>query len=146
MCLNKKLDQARVKKSFEEAEMFKKSVGILTAAFFVVGALALWADTANVAGDWELTVQTPRGEMTSPLNFVQEGEVLTVKTQGFQGDELTGSGKIKDNEIEWTISVSTPRGDFTMTYKGKVDGETMTGTVEFGQMGSSDWTAKKVKK
>jgi len=69
-----------------------------------------------------------------------------VKTQGFQGDETSGSGKIKDNEIEWTITVSSPRGEFTLTYKGKVDGEMMTGMVDFGQMGSADWTAKRIKK
>jgi hypothetical protein len=49
-------------------------------------------------------LKSPRS-LSTPLNFVQEGENLTVKTQGFQGDEISGTGKIKDNEIEWTITV-----------------------------------------
>jgi len=145
--LNSQGEKDPARKGFEEATMFKKSTGILTVVAVLLGAsLMLWAETAKVAGDWELTVQSPRGERTSPLAITQDGESITVKTQGFQGDEISGTGTVKDNDIEWTISVSTPRGDFTLTYKGKVDGDTMTGTVEFGQMGSADWTAKRVKK
>jgi hypothetical protein len=31
----------------------------------------------------------------------------------------------------------------TMIYKGTVEGETMSGTVEMGDFGSADWTAKR---
>ena len=32
-----------------------------------------------------------------------------------------------------------------LAYTGKIDGDTITGTVDFGGMGSSAWTAKRKK-
>jgi len=113
---------------------------------FVFTSFALFAQaqTANVSGDWELTIQGPRGEMTWSVNFVQDGEKLTVAmTGGPRGGESKGEGTIKGNEIEWSITRTTPQGERTITYKGKVEGNTMSGTVEFGPMGTREWTAKK---
>jgi hypothetical protein len=59
------------------------------------------------------------------------------------GGEVKAEGTIKGNEIEWTITRSIPRGDFTITYKGKVEGNSMSGTVQMGDFGSREWTAKK---
>ena len=103
----------------------------------------LSAQNADVAGDWEMTSQSPRGEVTRALHFDQEGENIKVTMEGFRGEEITGEGTIQGNKIEWTMSMSTPRGDFTLTYKGTVDGDSMSGTVEMGDRGTRDWTAKK---
>lgn len=96
----------------------------------------------TVSGDWELKMQTPRGERTSTMHIEQDGEKITVTITSPQG-EVTGQGKITGNEIEWTITRSTPRGEFTITYKGTVEGRTMKGTVEMGRRGSMEWTATK---
>jgi hypothetical protein len=103
----------------------------------------LCAQDANVAGDWEMTSQTPRGEMTRALYFDQDGQKIKVTMEGFRGEEITGEGTVQGNTIEWTMTMSTPGGDFTLTYKGTVEGETMSGTVEMGDRGTRDWTAKK---
>jgi hypothetical protein len=33
----------------------------------------------------------------------------------------------------------------TITYSGKISGDTITGTAEFGGMGSGNWTVKRKK-
>jgi hypothetical protein len=104
-------------------------------------AFSLSAQEVDVTGDWELTMETRRGEMTRGVNFVQEGENLTVTMEGRGGGEVTGEGTIKGNDIEWTITRSTPRGEMTMTYTGKVDGDTMSGEVQLGDFGSATWKA-----
>lgn len=104
-------------------------------------AFSLSAQEVDVTGDWELTMETRRGEMTRDINFVQEGENLTVTMEGRGGGEVTGEGTIKGNDIEWTITRSTPRGEMTMTYTGKVDGDTMSGEVQLGDFGSATWKA-----
>lgn len=110
--------------------------------FLLIGFAVAW--DVDVTGDWEMTMVTPRGdERTRTVHFEQDGEKITVTMEGRQGDEITGEGTIKGNEIEWTISRSTPRGDMTMAYKGSVDGDTMSGTVEMGDFGSFDWSAKR---
>jgi hypothetical protein len=100
---------------------------------------------ADIAGVWEMTTQTPQGDMTSDATFVQEGEKIKFTATGFQGMEMAGEGTVKGQDLEWTVTISTPQGDFMLTYKGKVDGETMTGEVQAGDFGAFPWTAKKKK-
>jgi len=111
--------------------------------FIILGLLifSLNAQEVDVTGDWELTMETRRGEMTRDINFVQEGENLTVTMEGRGGGEVTGEGTIKGNNIEWTITRSTPRGEMTMTYTGKIEGDTMSGEVQLGDFGSATWKA-----
>jgi hypothetical protein len=102
------------------------------------------AKDVDVTGDWEMTMESPRGgEITRAVHFEQDGEKLTVTMESQRGDEITAEGTIKENVVEWTVSRETPRGAMTMTYKGTVEGDTMTGTVEMGDFGSGDWTAKR---
>ena len=122
--------------------MTKTYLSVAFALVFLMIGLA-GATYVDVTGDWEMTMVTQRGERTSTVHFEQDGEKITVTMEGRQGDEITGEGTIKGNEIEWTIFRSTPRGDMTMAYKGTVDGDTMSGTVAMGDFGSFDWTAKR---
>ena len=103
----------------------------------------LSAQDVDVTGDWELTMQTQRGEFTSEITFVQEGEKLTVTMEGMRGGgEVTGEGTIKGNAIEWTVTRETPRGKFTMTYSGTVSGSSMSGEVQM-RNNTVEWTATK---
>ncbi len=121
--------------------MCKKYV-FFTFCILVLLAVSLSAQEVNVTGDWEMTITTPRGERTRDIHFEQEGGKLTVTMQGRRG-EVTAEGTVKGNEIEWTITRSTPRGEFTMTYTGNIEGDTMSGEVQMGDFGSSEWKAEK---
>jgi len=100
---------------------------------------------AAIGGVWEMTTQTPQGDMTSDATFVQEGEKIKFTMSGFEGMEMTGEGKVTGQDVEWTVTISAPMGEFVLTYKGKVDGETMSGEVQAGDFGAFPWTAKKKK-
>jgi len=119
----------------------RKIYPILAFFLFTMFAFLLQAYQVDVTGEWELTITTPRGEMTSDIRFVQEGENLTVTTKDRQGNEITGQGTVTDNEIEWTITRSTPRGEMTVTYKGKIEGDTMSGEAQMGERGGVKWSA-----
>lgn len=121
----------------------KKIYSVIAMFSLLLIPVLLTAQDVNVTGDWEMTSQSPRGEMTRTLNFDQDGEKIKVTMEGFRGDEIIGEGTIQGNKIEWTMTMSTQRGDFTMTYKGTVEGDTMSGTIEMGDRGSREWTAKK---
>jgi hypothetical protein len=118
--------------------MFYLSLALMLAVSFVLAAV-------NVTGEWDLTRKTPQGDRTSPITFTQDGEKLTVKMTGRNGEEITGAGTVKGNDIEWSITRTTPQGEFTMVYKGKIDGDKMAGT--FDMRGTPvEWTAaRKVK-
>lgn len=121
----------------------KKIYSVISVFTLLLIPVLLSAQDANVAGDWEMTSQSPRGEMTRALHFDQDGQKIKVTMEGFRGEEITGEGTVQGNKIEWTMTMNTQRGDFTLTYKGTVEGDTMSGTVEMGDRGARDWTAKK---
>jgi len=120
-----------------------KNYSIFTFCILVLLAISLSAQEVDVTGDWEMTFTTPRGERTRNIHFEQEGEKLTVTWKSMRGEEVTAEGTVKGNEIEWTTTRSTPRGEFTMTFTGKIEGHTMSGEVQMGDFGSSEWKAKK---
>jgi hypothetical protein len=101
------------------------------------------ARVTDVSGEWELTIQTPRGEMMMTAKFTQEGEKLTVIMVGPRGGESKGEGTIQENAIQWSVTRTGPDGNpFTVTYKGTVEGTTMSGTAE-NPRGTADWKATK---
>ena len=120
-----------------------KICSVFTIFILVLMSVSLIAQEVNVSGDWELTMETPRGEMTRDVHFEQEGENLTVTMESPRGSEVTGKGTIKGNDIEWTVTRSTPRREFTMSYSGKVEGDTMSGEVQMGNFGTFEWKAKR---
>ncbi|MFW6129049.1 MAG: hypothetical protein ACOC6P_02240 [Candidatus Aminicenantaceae bacterium] len=117
----------------------KKS--IIPAVFlFILGSGFLFSLDMDVSGEWELTIQTPRGERTQQMVIEQDGENLTVIMSGRMG-EVECEGTLKDNEIEWVVNRSTPRGEITITYTGTVEDDKMNGEVSFGNFGSGEWSA-----
>ena len=115
--------------------MLSLSLVLLLAAAVVLAAV-------NVTGEWEMTRKTPQGDRTSPVTFTQDGEKLTVKTVGRNGEEIISTGTVKGDEIEWSTTRTSPQGEFTVTYKGKVEGDKMTGTMTMGER-SMEWSAVK---
>ena len=51
---------------------------------------------------------------------------------------------MKGAEITWTPKRQTPNGELVIVYKGKIEGKVMTGSTEYGQMGSGEWKAEKI--
>lgn len=104
------------------------------------------ADEVNVTGRWKLTLQTPRGERTSRVTFLQEGEMLTVTSRGPQGVEVKSTGTVTLGEVRWTTMRQTQKGEVVVTYVGKVEGAKITGTMDSGRGRIVPWTAERVSK
>jgi hypothetical protein len=121
-----------------------KTRNIALAALILLAPLAFCfaQESVNVSGEWDLTINTPRGEMTHTAKFVQDGEKITVTIISQRG-ESTGTGTIKGADIEWAITREGPQGQFTITYKGKVEGDTMKGEAQMGDRGTAEWKAAK---
>ena len=84
-----------------------KKIVNATACVLVCLAVAApaWAqETANVAGKWEMTSETPRGAMTTVFTFEQDGNTLTGTSEGQRGGEVPiSSGSVEGNVITFTI-------------------------------------------
>jgi len=103
----------------------------------------------DVSGTWELTMQTPQGEMKNDATFtqtkVEDKYVIKFSMPGPMDMVLAGEGTITGNDLAWNVVINTPNGDFMLVFKGKLDGDKMTGEVQMGDFGTSTWTAVKKK-
>lgn len=125
-----------------------KKLVCLVAALIITGVGLAGAQEQgkgiDVTGSWESTVESPQGAMTSAATYKQTGEELTGTHVGQMG-ELQLKGTVKGNAISYQITLEMGGQQLTITYSGTVDGDTITGTADFGGMGSGNWTAKRKK-
>jgi hypothetical protein len=122
-------------------------LGVILAAVLVTSSgiavpKASAADTANVNGEWSLTVESPNGTGTPTVIFKQDGETLTGTYKGRFG-EAPLKGTVKGQDIKFSVTISPQGQDLVIEYSGAVDGDTMKGKAKFGEMGEGTFTGKK---
>jgi hypothetical protein len=96
---------------------------------------------SNVAGTWELTVESPRGKSTSLLMIKQDGDKLTGAIKGQRGERPLDSVTLKGNEITFIVTFNNQGQDLLITYKGKVEKDSMKGDADFGGFATGAWSA-----
>ena len=98
---------------------------------------------ANVAGEWQLTIDTGQGTGTPTVTFQQDGEKLTgtYSSQVFGEQKVTGS--VKGNAITFGFTATLEGNSFEITYTGTVEKDTMKGKVKLGDVGEGTFTGKK---
>ncbi len=124
----------------------KRSTMLLAAICVVALAFSLTLaaqEAAKVAGNWEMSMETPRGTMTQTLTLEQDGKNLKGTLKGQRGESPV-EGTLDGNKINFTVKRETPNGTRTIEYAGTVDGDAMMGTVKFGER-EMEWTAKRSK-
>jgi len=127
-----------------------KKLAVLVAMLLVVAPATLGAqDTqkekpVDVTGVWESTVESPQGTLVSTATYKQDGETLTGTHVG-QAGELALKGTVKGTVITYQITLDMGGQQLTIIYSGKVDGDSISGTADFGGMGSATWTVKRKK-
>jgi hypothetical protein len=120
------------------------------AAIFLAVAIALVpvaaqdAKTIDITGTWEMTVETPQGQMVITANYKQEGEALT-GTHVSEMGETPLKGAVKGADIEYTITLDMGGQQVSIVHKAKVNGDTITGSAIVGEMGTIAFTAKRKK-
>ena len=112
----------------------------MLASTALVGA-ALAAD-ANVAGEWDFTVETQAGTGTPHFSLKQDGANVTGTYKGQLG-EAPVTGTVKGNELTITFKVSPQGSELAITYVGTVEGDTIKGKVTLGELGEGSFSGKK---
>lgn len=110
----------------------------LLAVVFVTAALSA---QANIAGDWDLSINGPEGVITATASLKQDGDNVSGSITSQQGTvELKGTYKAR--KVELAFQIQSPNGPLDIKVNGDVDGSDMKGIIDFG-MGMADFTAKK---
>ena len=112
----------------------------MLASTALVGA-ALAAD-ANVAGEWDFTMETQTGTGTPHFSLKQDGSNVTGTYKGQLG-EAPVTGTVKGNELTINFKVNAQGTDLAITYSGTVEGDAIKGKVSLGELGEGTFTGKK---
>lgn len=103
---------------------------------------AAFAADANVAGEWDFTVETQAGTGTPHFSLKQDGSAVTGNYKGQLG-EAPVTGTVKGNELTINFKVNAQGTDLAITYTGTVEGNSIKGKVSLGELGEGTFTGKK---
>ena len=96
----------------------------------------------SVAGDWDVTVQSPQGTNTVLVTLKQDGEKVNGLFKSPLG-ELPFTGTLVGNELKFNFSFPVDGQPLLITMTGKVDGDAIAGKADFGGVAEGDWSAKR---
>ena len=117
----------------------------LAVALGVVAAALVVSVTAqsNVAGDWNMTIDSDQGSLSATMTFKQDGEKVT---GSMPTDQITFEfeGTISDNKLELVAEIDAGGAFLEVILEATVDGDEITGTLDFGGYGSGDITATRI--
>ena len=113
----------------------------------LVGAVTvstpLWAQDADILGNWDVTVTTgPGPETSAPLVLKRDGDQIVGTFSSPQGDQSV-EANVKDKAVTIWFSVRTQNGPINITMNGTAEGDTMKGSMDFGGRGQGQWRARR---
>ncbi len=122
----------------------KRSLLFLLLVFGTLTALsARQATSLDVTGAWDMSLEMSNGSMPVSLHFTkQEADILTGTLSSPQGD-VALTGKVTGVEITFGGKFEANGQSIPLSFVGKIENDTMSGTAEFGGMGTATWTAKR---
>jgi hypothetical protein len=117
---------------------------VLPALLFliIVCAPAIAIGQASVAGDWDLTINSPQGARTAPVSLKQDGEKITGMFKS-QAGELPIEGTITGNDVKLAFTINFQGQPLPITMTGTVDAAAMAGKADFGGFAEGEFSAKR---
>ena len=111
-------------------------------ALFITLAASSPAQTHDVAGEWDLSIETPQGFRRAGMTLRQDGETLQGVFKGERG-ELPFEGKITGSTIMVSYTVDFGGNEITIMMTGEVEGEDVRGQGDFGGFAKFDWSGNR---
>jgi imidazolonepropionase-like amidohydrolase len=100
-------------------------------------------EAAQVAGTWDITVNSPQGAQQSVLTITQNGSTFTGSHANQMGSvEVTG-GQIDGRHVSWSITIPANGQSISVSFQADVDGNRMTGSATMGDLGSAPFIGEK---
>jgi len=112
-----------------------------TTLVLLIGILSAAAQSASVAGSWDVTIESPQGKRDAVLVIKQDGGKLTGAMKSARGERPLDSVKLEGNDITLVMTANVQGQDMVFTYKGKVEKDSMKGDADFGGFASGSWSA-----
>ncbi len=98
----------------------------------------------EVAGQWEMTAETPVGNFTSTVKLERKGDQLTGVTVAQDGKETKLNDlKFTGKTLTFTEDASFNGEEYHLVYTGTVDGDSIKGTFQTSGE-TMNWSAKRM--
>jgi hypothetical protein len=98
---------------------------------------------ANIAGQWQFTVELAVGTGRPLVTFKQEGEKITGTYEGRYGKSAL-EGTVKENHVEFTVTVVAEGTTVSGVFAGDFETDRMSGTVDYEGAGDGTWSAVRI--
>ncbi|HZU73282.1 MAG TPA: hypothetical protein VE990_10990 [Acidimicrobiales bacterium] len=90
-------------------------------------------------GTWNITINSPMGSQAVTLTLATDGNKLTGKASGPQGDLELTDGTVDGDNLTWKASLTQPM-PITMEFTATVDGDKISGEAKLGSFGSASFS------
>jgi hypothetical protein len=98
----------------------------------------------TIAGDWDVTVNSPQGSNTTRVTFKQDGEKVSGIFKSQRGELPFEGGTLTGKDLKFTFTIETQGMQLPITLAGTLaDDGTMAGKADFGGFAEGDWSAKR---
>lgn len=96
---------------------------------------------SNVAGAWDITIESPQGQNKSLLVIKKDGDKLAGMIKGARGERPLESVTVTGSDITFIMKANVQGQEMVFTYKGKVEKDSMKGDADFGGFAQGSWSA-----
>src|SRR5688572_30704888 len=114
-----------------------------TAILMLLSAVLVSAAPADIAGQWQFTVELAVGTGRPLVTFKQDGEKITGTYEGRYGKSNL-EGTVKENHVEFTVTMVAEGTTVSGTFTGTYENDRMSGDVEYEGAGDGTWAAVRV--
>ncbi len=104
------------------------------------------APVMQIAGTWQMVVNTPQGANTSTLTITQDGSTIRGTMVSELGRMEIADGRIEGRRVTWSATLTMGGETIPLSFDGMLEGDRgdqMAGSVGLGPMGSAEFTARK---
>ena len=123
--------------------VFRVSRVLIALVCALMMSTTLWAQDADILGNWDVTVTTgPGPETVAPLVLKKDGDQIVGTFSSPQGDQGV-EASVKEKVVTIWFSVRTQNGPINITMNGTAEGDTMQGSMDFGGRGQGQWRARR---
>ena len=109
----------------------------------LISAALVSAAPANIAGQWQFTVELAVGTGRPLVTFRQDGEKISGTYEGRYGKSNL-EGAVKENHVEFTVTLVAEGTTVSGVFSGTYENDRMAGDVEYEGAGDGTWTAVRV--
>jgi hypothetical protein len=99
------------------------------------------AQTPNVVGSWDITIESPQGKRDAVLVIKKDGDKLAGAMKSPRGERPLDSVSLTGDKITFKMTANIQGQDMVFVYTGKVENDSMKGDADFGGFASGSWSA-----